>query len=275
LLFDNSSMDDVELVPAETLPLDRLAELFTAAYEGYPLHVHVDEGTLAFMVDAYDLDLGRSRVASRSGEPVGLAMLAVREATGWIGGMGVVAAARRGGLGTILMRAVLDEARTAGLGEVGLEVLEPNDAAIRLYERLGFRRVRMLEVWSLAAAPPTASAREADPEAAHAWIRAHRRSGEPWQRADATLERLRGVEAVELPDAAAALVRVSDGRASVLQLAAHDVDAAADVLAATRARADTLSFLNVPEGDPASSALERLGGKLEIRQHEMSLALAG
>jgi hypothetical protein len=201
-------------------------------------------------------------------------MLGVRGATGWIGGMGVVTSARRGGVGTTLMQAVLAEARAAGTDEVGLEVLEPNDAAIALYEQLGFRRVRMLEVWSLAAAPPASSARDADPDVAHAWIRAHRASREPWQRADATLERLHGVEALELPDAAAALVRATGGRASVLQLAANDADSAADVLAAARARADTLNFLNVPEGDPASAALQRLGGKLEIRQHEMSLALA-
>jgi ribosomal protein S18 acetylase RimI-like enzyme len=262
------------IVPADTLAPAELAELFTAAYEGYPMPVRVDEATLGFMVDAYDIDLRRSRVALREGEPAGVALLGIRGDTGWIGGMGVVAGVRRGGVGTALMEAVLAEARAAGVRVVGLEVLEPNDGAIRLYERLGFRRVRMLEVWSLAAAAHASEARAADPESAHAWIRGHRGAPEPWQRADATVERLEAVEAVELPDAAAALFRVTAGRVSVLQLAAVDAAAAAQVLGAARALGESLHFVNVPEDDPASAALARLGGKLEIRQHEMRLAPA-
>ena len=76
-------------------------------------------------------------------------MLGIRGDEGWIGGMGVATAHRRAGIGEALMRAVLDEAQARRVRRVRLEVLEPNDAARLLYEKLGFRRVRDLEVWTL------------------------------------------------------------------------------------------------------------------------------
>jgi hypothetical protein len=51
----------------------------------------------------------------------------------------------------------------------------------------------------------------------------------------------------------------------VLQLAARDDEAAARLLS----RGLPLSYVNVPEGDPASEALARLGGKLDLRQLEL------
>ena len=48
------------------------------------------------------------------------------------------------------MRAVLEEARDARpRARLWLEVLVQNEPAIRLYEKLGFAKVRELEVWTL------------------------------------------------------------------------------------------------------------------------------
>lgn len=257
----------MELVPAAALDRARLAALFTAGYERYLIPVDVDEAALGFMVDASSLDLDRSRVALVEGEPAGFALLGVRGDRGWIGGLGVVASARRAGLGLALMEAVLAEARAAGLGEVSLEVLEGNVPALRLYERLGFVPVRMLEVWSWAGEAPASAAETAGVEEAHAWIRAHRTAREPWQRDDPSLERMTPTESLVVAGGAA-LLRAGNGRVSVLQLAARDEEAAAELLAAARSRG-TVHFVNVPEGDPASAALRALGGTLDLRQHEL------
>src|SRR5215210_1476703 len=109
------------------------------------------------MVDVFDVDLARSRVAVDNGGPVGVALLGVRGRVGWIGGMGVARRARRSGVGRGLMDAVLESARAARLPEVTLEVIEQNEPAIRLYEQLGFRDTRLLEVWSLSAETPSSS----------------------------------------------------------------------------------------------------------------------
>jgi len=53
--------------------------------------------------------------------------------------LAVAESARGKGVGTDLVRAVIDAAREAGMRSVRLEVVDVNDDALRLYERLGFR----------------------------------------------------------------------------------------------------------------------------------------
>ncbi len=245
------------IVAAEGFELDRLAAVFNAGYEGYFVPVEVDAVAYRSLLDLWDIDLSRSRVALRDDELVGFVNLGVRGGNGWIGGLGVVPAERRHGVGRALMESVLEVAPP----RVTLEVLEQNGAAIRLYEQLGFVRTRVLEVWSLQAEVPAAEARAVGK-------RPLGQAGLPWQRADESLPE--GCERIEV-DGAAALIRVNGPRVGVAQLAAEDADAAAELLAAARGRGESLHFMNVPEGDPAAAALRRLGGSLDLRQFEYEL----
>lgn len=259
----------VELAPADTLDGAALAALFTAGYEGYWFPIALDAPAFALMAETMDVDLGLSRVAVEDGAPVGIVLVARREGESWIGGMGVVASHRRRGIGEATMVAALDAARTAGVERVTLEVLEQNEPARRLYERLGFERVRDLEVWSVPAGP--GEPREVDTAAAHAWLRAHREEPEPWQRDDASIERLGETRGL-MVEGAAALVRVSAGRVSVLQVGGRP-DALRELLAGARSLGDSLSLVNLPAGHPASAVLVDLGGRVDARQQEMALSL--
>lgn len=266
-----------------------LAALFTRVYEGYAVPMHVDGPVMRFMRVAADVDLAASRVLREDGEPVAIALLGVRGEAGYIAGMGVAASHRGRGLGEAVMRAVLDEARGLGIRRVQLEVLVQNAAAIRLYERLGFRRTRGLEVWAFAApdAPAGGPAAEAAPlDEAHAFTRAHRPAPEPWQRDDGTLAALRrdgaafeGLRAVrDGRTVGAAVVRVA-GRASVIQLATLPGEPAATTLALLAAlrRADApqgVRWLNLPADHPAAQVVSALDPKLEAAQHEMVLELS-
>jgi GNAT superfamily N-acetyltransferase len=244
------------LVPADTLSIDELAALFNAGYEGYVVPFRIDASQLENMIAAWQIDLARSRVAPGQG----VALLGIRGDRGWIGGLGVVPAARRHGVGRALMNAVLAEAPS----EVTLEVIEQNEPAIRLYEDLGFERVRILEVWSLDTEPPPADVRDAEPSPV----------GEtdlPWQRADESLRP--GYERLEV-DGGAAVIRGAGGTISLLQLRAENADAARALVAAARARGTGLRFVNVPEGHLGTTALAELGGKLDLRQYEMRLLRA-
>ena len=242
------------IVPADTLDLEQLAAVFTAGYEGYYVPVEVDASALGSMLDLWDIELARSRVALRDDEPAWIVNLGVRGDEGWIGGLGVVPAERRHGVGRALMESVLEGAPA----RVTLEVLEQNEPAIRLYEQLGFTRTRILEVWSLTAEVPAAAALTADGQPLG-------QTGLPWQRADESLPE--GCERIEV-DGAAALIRVNGPRVGVAQLDARDEGAAAELLSAARARGESLHFMNVPDTDPASAALRRLGGSLDLRQFE-------
>lgn len=251
----------MKLVPASSLPLAELAELFTAGYENYFVPVHVDEPTLAFMVGAWDLDLDRSRVAVGDDGPVGFANLGVRGERGWIGGLGVRVSARRSGAGRALMEAVLEHAPPS----VTLEVIEQNEPAIALYRSLGFEQTRFLEVWALTdPAPAVDGVVEAD-------ARPLGQDGLPWQRQDRSLSD--GFERLET-DGGAAVFRVNGPRVSILQLQAEGEEPARRLLAAARSRGESLDYVNVPEGDPASAALAALGGTLELRQLELLRTVA-
>lgn len=251
----------MRLVPASELPVAELAELFTAGYEGYFAPMRVDEAALASMIDAWDIDLGRSRVALEGDERLGIANLAVRGDRSWIGGIGVVPEARRRGIARALMEAVLAEAPPV----VTLEVIEQNEPAIGLYRSLGFEHARFLEVWSLAGdAAPAAEVRTVEP-------RPLGQEGLPWQRQDRSLGN--GFECLET-DGGAAVLRVSGARVSMLQLQADGEAPARRLLQAARARGESLHYVNVPEGDVASAALAALGGVLDLRQHEMICTIA-
>jgi GNAT superfamily N-acetyltransferase len=234
----------MKLVPSDQFSYAELAELFTRGYEGYFVPMHFDERTLRYMVDAWDIDLSRSRVAPDAG----LCNLAIRGDRGWIGGIAVVPEQRRHGVGRALMEAVIELAPPT----VVLEVIEANEPAIKLYESLGFEKTRVLEVWRVEA--PLVPAAKAEQSLLG-------QSGLPWQREDASLPP--DYERVQV-DGGAMLFRGG----TVFQLEARDEDAAAALLS----RGTALDYVNVPEGDVASGALARLGGELRLKQFEMVLA---
>jgi len=275
-----TAMAPTLLTAATGMALPQLAELFNRAYEGYEVPLHVDEGALAFMHEAFDLAPERSRIAWHDERPIGVAMLAVRGPRAWVGGMGVASEARRAGVGEQLMRALLDSAREAGVKRVQLEVLEPNTRARALYEKLGFRTFRRLEVWQWESpgAPGAPPVEAVEPRAARRRIAAARRAPEPWQREDATVDRL-DVSTPALralhTEGGDVVYRVTDGRASVLQLAAADVRSAGALLAAIRSRPGVtlLRYLNVPDDDPAAAALRAAGATCSAAQFEMALEL--
>jgi GNAT superfamily N-acetyltransferase len=68
-----------------------------------------------------------------------------RSGCGAIQNLGIVPSQRGGGLGsTLLLHALKGFRDVAGLGRAYLEVTAQNDAAVRLYHRLGFRRRKTL-----------------------------------------------------------------------------------------------------------------------------------
>lgn len=258
-------MTTVDFRRARSLTLGERVSLFNAAYEGYVMPFHLEEQQLALMEKSFDVDLDASRIAYRDGQPVGLANLAVRGEDGWVAGVGVVTAARRSGVGEILMEALHREARARELKRVWLEVIVENTGAIALYEKLGYRTVRDVEVWSL----PLSATERTDAEDVPVEVAKTRipRQREPWQRADATLanyDDLRGL----VSERGAAVYRRSGENVQLLQIAGE----AEPLLRALRVLG-TVSVLNLPADDPAAPVLRELGAAVAVRQHEMVLEL--
>lgn len=253
----------LELRPATTLTLAGRVELFNAGYEGYVVPMHLDEAGLTWMQETLDFDLDASRVAYRGGEPVGFANLAVRGDEAWVGGVGVVMGARRSGVGEALMNAIHEEARTLRIRRVWLEVIVENTGALALYEKLGYRTVQDVEVWTLPAAAGEPEGREVRPDEASALIPAKH---EPWQRADGTLANYDDVRGW-MTDSGAMLFCVR----SSAQLEQYTGDPE-PLIRTLRTFKDT-SIINLPDDDPAAAVLRELDGTVVVRQHEMVLDL--
>jgi ribosomal protein S18 acetylase RimI-like enzyme len=65
--------------------------------------------------------------------------------------LAVGGAVRGEGIGTALLTTAIDAARQAGMETVGLEVVDANERALRLYRRIGFRRTFTLPTGRLTA----------------------------------------------------------------------------------------------------------------------------
>ena len=253
----------LELRSAHSLSIGERAELFTAAYEGYVVPMRIEETSLAWMQEKFDFDLDASRIAYRDGDPVGLANLAVRGRDAWIGGVGVVASARRTGIGEALMRAVHEEAPSRGLERVWLEVIVENTGALALYEKLGYEVVQDVEVWTLPAAEGEHAGREVPVSDVKTQLPERH---EPWQRADGTLSHYDDVRGL-VTESGAMLFCVRSS--AQLQQYAGEPE---PLLRALSTFGDAY-VLNLPAEDPAAQVLRKLGGSVTIRQHEMLLEL--
>jgi ribosomal protein S18 acetylase RimI-like enzyme len=258
----------LELRPARSLGLAEYTALFNAAYEGYLIPFHIDESTAQAMTEAFDLDADASRIAFRDGEAVGLGNLGVRGEDAWIGGVGVVTAARRSGVGEALMRALHEQARERAIRRVWLEVIVENTSAFGLYEKLGYRTVRDVEVWSVpATGDGDSAAREVSAAEAQEKVRELRSSREPWQRADRTVENYGDARGL-VTDDAAVVYRQPGGNVQLLQIAGQ-----AEPLLRTLSTLGAVSILNLPDDDPAASIFRSLAATVVVRQHEMLLEL--
>ena len=278
----------LELVSAAGFDSAALAALFVRGYEGYFVPVHLDAAGFDVMARSGDLSLEDSRVGRLAGEPAGIALLGIRENRGWVGGVGVPPERRGRGDGRALMEAIITAARARGLATLALEVLVQNVSAARLYEKLGFRDTRRLDVIARTPDPET-PAPEAETEAlpldqALALAERWEASPPPWQRERRSIERSpAGLEACTLIErgetTAVAVYRARKEQLGIGLACAAGPDRVERIrvlLAALLASHPGCGFqiINVAPDDPAGAAMAALGGQVTLQQREMVLDLA-
>jgi hypothetical protein len=224
----------------------------------------------------------------RSSEPVAIALLGVRERRGWIGGMGVAPKMRGERAGLAVTRAVIESARRMRLKSIDLEVLTENLPAIRIYESLGFKRRRALDIWlrnsdATFPMPPGHKVGPLDVLACLAVFDELHVIAPPWQRDLPVLERMASsLHALGTADSGRVtsylLYRRDGPRVNILDAAAaprqrtQAIEALLRALIRERA-GNSVRFVNLPRDDPASEAMQRVGAEVERQQHEMTLDL--
>ncbi len=264
------------------LDLAALTAAFNQVYEGYLMQMTVSEEWMASHLFQNDIDVHHSPLMLdvERDAIVGLAILGVRGDRGWVGGFGVAPDFRGRGLSHELIDQTITNARDAGVKTLVLEVLQPNTAAIRTYERAGFERTRALLIYEQSAdtaSPANTDPLYARPPAELLAIRSQFNAPLPtWQRAPESLNRMAGLEGVSLDDGSAwALVKSGGGRLRVYDVAARDSDAATRLLRAiTGAYPNSaMVIVNEPDTSPVIPALVATGWTEAIHQWEMALPL--
>jgi GNAT superfamily N-acetyltransferase len=264
-----------------TLSHAEFAAAFTNVYQDYLVPFVVDESWAGPHIKFNDLIPEHSPLwLDDNGAVVALAAPGRREARGWVGGFGVAPEYRGQGLAARLIDALLRSAREIGLTEVQLEVIAGNTRAIRTYERAGFTHTRDLRILARPDdAPPAPDGLDQPHPAAPDQLLphgTHLRATQPaWQRESASLAHLTGLSGLALGPADAPtaylLYRANETSASIVDFAAPTLDTALAIAAALPALLQdrTLRIANEPEESPTCAALDQLGWRETLRQHEM------
>ncbi len=158
----------MELKPAHSLTLEELAALFNLAFTDYVGgSVRFNAGSLTRFLARDNVDLDLSQIVLRDGQPVGFGFIARQGWSSWLAAFGIVPAASGAGLGTNAMSRLIEQARRREDRLFELEVIEQNTRAVRLYESVGFRKLRRLIGYEASSPIPrttTVGARRASPD---------------------------------------------------------------------------------------------------------------
>ncbi len=276
----------VKLVSAATVPGARLIALLNDAYADYFVPIHLGLVQFRKMCRQEDIDLKKSVVAMADGALAGLALLSVREAEGWISGVGVRRAWRRQGIAAKILAYIQEVAKASGLQKLWLEVLTQNEAGLALYKRMGFRWQRDLLVLSLEAGQIALAERPCNVSAVTArtalgFYAAFHEVRAPWQRTLRSLQHhardLRGLGYWAGQDLAGYLLyEPNDSNYAIYDLAVHPdaarrVEIAESLLVALHAHRTDLGshIINVPVEDPLAPAFLNLDYRTWQRQREL------
>ncbi|MEA4884625.1 MAG: GNAT family N-acetyltransferase [Clostridia bacterium] len=142
------------ITPASAIEMDALVDLFNDAYSQYYVDTHVTPDRLMNLIDREDISVENSFIVSSGQYPVGVVFLAIRGERGYICGMGVRLVYQGRGLGELLMRRAIYQARTLKLSSLQLDEVDRNFRAEALYRKLGFVQVRTLGMWNRDGLPP-------------------------------------------------------------------------------------------------------------------------
>jgi GNAT superfamily N-acetyltransferase len=131
-------------VPAD---LRQIVEMLWLQLQENSVAVAIEPLRLATLRMIERPELGQILVATRGDALAGVAVLSFLwtlehgGATVWLDELYVDSRERRSGLGTKLLEAAMAVARERGCAALDLEVEPGHEAGVRLYERMGFRRL--------------------------------------------------------------------------------------------------------------------------------------
>lgn len=123
---------------------------FIEAFSDYVFPFALTESQFRNHIELNGVDLSRSVGCTENGELIGFSLNGFGtwcgKRTVYDAGTGVIPRCRRQGISDKMFGMMLPALEASGVEQFLLEVVSTNDAAIRLYEKLGFRPVRELSL---------------------------------------------------------------------------------------------------------------------------------
>lgn len=116
----------------------QLAVAMNRGFEGYVVPVDLSPDLFDARFRQVSVDLAASRVPVAAGGPVGLCLISRRGWNSYVAAVGVAPEHRGTGMARELLLECIGESRARGERRMLLEVIDSNERAIRLYQRLGF-----------------------------------------------------------------------------------------------------------------------------------------
>jgi ribosomal protein S18 acetylase RimI-like enzyme len=277
----------ITIQSAASIPKGDLVAALNGAYQDYFVPIYLTMPSFEQLVSREDLLLEHSGAALDGDNVVGMGLLGVRGKRAWIGGMGVIPAYRRKGIGRQLMDYLLAQARQIGIEQVQLEVITQNTGAHHLYEQMNFKMVRkLLLLFADPGKAPTGSPADGltiqqdDPGRLLDALPQLQKVALPWQHEIVStrrvINRLEGIAAQRNNQLDGLLIWSGEAhQAGILALAAKSAETGAALILKLRqilpeAR---FSYLNFPDDDPLLPVLEGAGFSESLSQYEMSLTL--
>ncbi|MBC6990176.1 GNAT family N-acetyltransferase [Hymenobacter sp. BT491] len=201
-----------------------LSEAMNRSFENYFVPLHFDAASFERRFRGENLDASASRLWFCGEALVGVVYIARRGWTSRVAAMGLVMEARGLGLGKVMLQTAIDEAIARNDHSLMLEVFTVNEPAIRLYERLGFQKERILTGFQRKQTTPASAdsvdqLTEIDPLVVARLVTQEGDSDLPWMITGETLAAATApVAAWHLAQNAYALVRPEASRVLLLSL---------------------------------------------------------
>jgi ribosomal protein S18 acetylase RimI-like enzyme len=280
---------DYRLAPISDVDFEAYVESVNEAYADYFVPLQVDPERMQGLIFREDLDIDQSRVAVDSnGQILGSCMLGIRGDHGWIGVMGVVPEYRRKGIGRAILKELVRNARQLGLDFLTLEVISQNVGAFKLYENMGFEKLRTLVIFDRGVedVPALSSSLRVEKGTAEDVLQYYDQFHDienPWQRQKKSIECLMDNWKTRLlvsDDSVVGYVGgwFRDERVQIWDAAVSkdldDREEAVNVLFASLLNEfpkATSGMLNVGEDDIIVQPMQALGYRQSLRQYEMRL----
>jgi ribosomal protein S18 acetylase RimI-like enzyme len=128
--------------------ISQTAEVLNHGYSDYFVSIQLDLSQFHTMLRTNQIDVCLSKVVLQGGKPVGVGLISRRGWTSRLAGMAVIPEARGKKIGQWLLAHLIEEAKARGDRFMELEVIQTNEPAFRLYQKMGFKSIRKLASYS-------------------------------------------------------------------------------------------------------------------------------